>query len=85
MKSTKYTVTTTAQIVVPAKNFNREVYTHVIGNAIVYLGDSTVTIATGTSTEKHTTPFSVFVPAGETVYAVVESATDDLRVLDWSI
>ena len=85
MKSTKYTITTTAQIVVPAKNFNREVYTHVIGNAIVYLGDSTVTIATGTPTEKHTTPFSVFVPAGETIYAIVATATEDLRVLDWSI
>ena len=85
MKSTKYTVTTTAQIVVPAKNFNREVYTHVVGNGIVYLGDSTVTSTAGTPTEKHTTPFSLFVPAGETIYAIVATATEDLRVLDWSI
>ena len=85
MKSTKYTVTTTAQIVVPAKNFNRGVYTHITGNGIVYLGDSTVTSATGTPTEKHTTPFSLFVPAGETIYAIVATATEDLRVLDWSI
>jgi hypothetical protein len=84
MKSTKYTVTTTAQIVVPAKNYNREIYTHVIGNGIVYLGGSDVTSANGTSTEKHTTPASFFVPAGETLYAIVESATEDLRVLDWT-
>ena len=85
MKSTNYTITTTAQIVVPAKNFNREVYAHVTGNGIVYLGDSTVTSTTGTPTEKHTTPVGLFVPAGETVYAIVATATEDLRVLDWSI
>ena len=84
MKSTKYTVTTTAQIVVPAKNFNREVYTHVIGNGIVYLGGSDVLSTTGTPTEKHTTPSAFFVPAGETIYAIVASATEDLRVLDWT-
>ena len=85
MKSTKYTVTTTAQIVVPAKNFNREIYMHVIGNGIVYLGDSTVTSTAGTPTEKGAQPLNIFVPGGETVYAVVASATEDLRVLDWSI
>ena len=85
MKSTNYTVTTTAQIVVPAKNFNREIYAHVTGNGIVYLGDSTVTSTTGTPTEKHTTPVGLFVPAGETIYAIVATATEDLRVLDWSI
>ena len=84
MKSTKYTVTTTAQIVVPAKNFNREIYMHVIGNGIVYLGDSTVTSTAGTPTEKGAQPFNIFVPGGETVYALVASATEDLRVLDWS-
>ena len=84
MKSSKYTVTTTAQIVVPAKNYNREIYTHVIGNGIVYLGGSDVTIANGTSTEKHTTPAAFFVPAGETIYAIVGSGTEDLRVLDWT-
>jgi hypothetical protein len=85
MKSSKYTVTTTAQIVVPAKNYNREIYTHVIGHGIVYLGGSDVTIANGTSTEKHTAPTAFFVPAGETIYAIVESGTEDLRVLDWSV
>jgi hypothetical protein len=85
VKSTKYTVTTTAQIVVPAKNYNREIYTHVIGNGIVYLGGSDVLSTTGTPTEKHTTPAAFFVPAGETIYAIVGSGTDDLRVLDWSI
>jgi hypothetical protein len=84
VKSTKYTVTTTAQIVVPAKNYNREIYTHVTGNGIVYLGGSDVLSTTGTPTEKHTAPAAFFVPAGETLYAIVESATEDLRVLDWT-
>ena len=84
MKSTKYTVTTTAQIVAPAKNYNREIYTHVIGNGTVYLGGSDVLSTTGTPTEKYTNPLPLFIPAGETMYAVTASGTEDLRVLDWS-
>lgn len=84
MKSTKYTVTTTAQIVVPAKNYNRGVYLHVVGNGIVYLGGSDVTSSTGFLTEKAAAPQPLFIPAGEDVYAIVATATEDLRVFDWS-
>lgn len=84
MKSTKYTITTTPQAIAPKRNSYRAIYLHVVGNEIVYLGGSDVTSTEGTNLEKHTSPFEVYIPAGETVYAVVASATADLRVLDWS-
>ena len=84
MKSTKYTITTTRQAIAPIRNNYRAVYLHVIGNGIVYLGGETVTTADGTPTEKGATPFELYIPAGETVYALVSTSTEDLRVLDWS-
>ena len=84
MKSTKYTITTTRQAIAPIRNNYRAIYLHVIGNGIVYLGGVTVTSADGTPTEKGATPFELYIPAGETVYAVVSTGTEDLRVLDWS-
>ena len=84
MKSTKYTITTTRQAIAPKRNNYRAIYLHVIGNGIVYLGGETVTSADGTPTEKGAVPLELYIPAGETVYAVVASGTEDLRVLDSS-
>ncbi len=84
MKSTKYTITTTRQAIAPIRNNYRAIYLHVIGNGIIYLGGETVTSADGTSTEKGAVPFELYIPAGETVYALVASGTEDLRVLDSS-
>ncbi len=84
MKSTKYTITTTRQAIAPKRNNYRAIYLHVIGNGTVYLGGETVTTADGTPTEKGGVPFELYIPAGETVYALVESGTEDLRVLDSS-
>jgi hypothetical protein len=84
VKSTKYTITTTRQAIAPIRNNYRAIYIHVIGNGIVYLGGETVTTADGTTTEKGATPFELYIPAGETVYAVVANGTEDLRVLDSS-
>jgi hypothetical protein len=84
VKSTKYTITTTRQAIAPIRNNYRAIYIHVIGNGIVYLGGETVTTADGTTTEKGAVPLELYIPAGETVYALVESATEDLRVLDSS-
>jgi hypothetical protein len=84
VKSTKYTITTTRQAIAPIRNNYRAIYIHVIGNGIVYLGGETVTIADGTTTEKGAVPFELYIPAGETVYALTESGTEDLRVLDSS-
>lgn len=84
MISNKYTINSTPALIAAAKESWRTIYLHVIGNGIVYLGDSTVTSSTGTPTEKGSVPFALTVPAGETVYAVVASGTEDLRVLSSS-
>jgi hypothetical protein len=81
MKSVTKTITTTASKIIDAVNFNRQVYIHVTGNGIVYLGDSNVTSSTGFLTEKNAIPFVFNVPANETVWAVVASLTEDVRIL----
>ena len=81
MISNSITVGTTPTLVVAADESHRTVYLHVIGNSTVYLGGSTVTTATGTATEKHTTPVAIEVPANETVYGIVAADTEDVRVL----
>jgi len=81
MISTSFTVTTTPQIVVAADESNRTVYLHVTGNGTVYLGNSTVSASNGCGTQKNAVPQELFVPANETVYAMVASGTEDLRVL----
>lgn len=81
MISAQTTVTTTAAVLIAADESHRTVYIHVVGNGIVYLGGSTVTSANGMLTEKGAVPFALEVPANETVYAVVASGTEDVRVL----
>ena len=81
MISSQHTVTTTASVVIAAAESWRTVYLHVTGNGTVYLGNSTVTSSNGMQTEKSAVPFQMILPAGETLYAVVATATEDLRVL----
>jgi hypothetical protein len=81
MISSTHTVTTTASQVVAAAESWRTIYLHVVGNGVVYLGGSTVTSSNGMATEKSAVPFQMIVPAGETLYAITASATEDLRVL----
>ena len=81
MKSVSITVGTTATLLVAADDLNRTVYLHVVGNSTVYLGGSTVTTATGTATEKHTSPVDLFVPSRQTLYGIVAASTEDVRVL----
>lgn len=81
MISSKYTVTGTASKIVDADSCWRTVYIHVIGNGIVYLGDSTVTSATGTPTEKGAVPLTLEIPANDTLWAIVATGTEDVRVL----
>ena len=76
------TITTTRSEIIAASPSWRTVYLHVIGNGIVYLGDNTVTSTNGMPTEKQAAPFALEVPAGETVWAVVGSGTEDLRILE---
>jgi hypothetical protein len=81
MISASVTVGTTPTLLVAAATGTRTVYIHVIGNSTVYLGGATVTTAAGTTTEKHTTPIPIELRAGQALYGIVASATEDVRVL----
>lgn len=81
MKSAAVTVGTTATLLVPADDFARTVYVHVVGNSTVYLGNSGVTTTNGLATEKHTAPLTFFVPKDQSIYAVVSTGTEDVRIL----
>lgn len=78
MRGYTTTVTDTATLLIDADNKNRSVYLHVVGNQPVALGNSSVTFATGLLTEKHTTPFELFLPLGEKVYAVCNTGTTEV-------
>ena len=81
MISNQYTVTTTAsQVVAPGESW-RTIYLHVVGNGTVYLGGPDVTSSNGMLTEKGAVPFQFILPANQSLYAVVASGTEDLRVL----
>ena len=81
MISAQVTVTTSATLLVAADESHRTVYLHVMGNATVYLGGSTVTTSTGLATEKHTAPLAIEVPANETLYGIVAADTETVCVL----
>ena len=81
MISAQVTVTTSATLLVAADESHRTVYLHVVGNATVYLGGSTVTTSTGLATEKHTAPLPIEVPANETLYGIVAADTETVCVL----
>lgn len=81
MISSQHTVTTTAsQVIAPAESW-RTVYLHVVGNGVVYIGGSDVTSSNGMLTEKGAVPFQFILPASQSLYAIVASGTEDLRVL----
>jgi len=81
MKSVVKTITTTPSIVVAADDKHRVVLLHVIGAGTVYLGGSDVTTTTGFLTEKNAVPLSLTVPFNETVWAVVATGTENVRIL----
>jgi hypothetical protein len=81
MKSINKVVTTTAAVVIAADDFQRTCYIHVIGNGTVYIGGDDVTSANGLLTEKHAVPLELVVPAKQTVWAVVASDTENVRIL----
>lgn len=81
MISEAFTVGTSPVKIIDADEGWRTVYVHVVGNATVYLGDSSVTTANGLATEKHTAPLTFVVPQMETLWAVVAADTESVRVL----
>ena len=81
MRSTSITVTTTPTLIVPADDTFRTVYLHVVGNGTVYLGNGSVSSTNGMATQKNVTPIAITIPQKETLYAVVATSTEDIRVL----
>ena len=81
MISAQVTVTTSPTLLVAADESHRTVYLHVVGNATVYVGSSTVSTTTGMATEKHTAPLAIEVPANETLYGIVAADTETVCVL----
>lgn len=79
MKSTAVTVSTTATLVVPADNQNRNIHLH-SGTGSVYIGGSNVTSSTGLHLPNGST-LSLFVPTNETLYAITGSSTQTMIVL----
>ena len=81
MISATVTVATTPTLLVAAATGTRTIYLHVIGNSAVYIGGANVTTATGTATEKHTSPIPIILRDGDSLYGIVASGTHDMRVL----
>ena len=81
MISATVTVATTPTLLVAAATGTRTIYLHVTGNTTIYIGGATVTTATGTATEKHTSPIPIILRDGDSLYGIVASGTADMRVL----
>lgn len=81
MISVTVTVATTPTLLMAGATGTRTIYLHVVGNSIVYIGGATVTTATGTATEKHTSPIEVVLRDGDSLYGIVTTGTEDMRVL----
>jgi hypothetical protein len=81
MISTTVTVATTPTLLMAGATGTRTIYIHVVGNSVVYLGGLTVTTASGTAMEKHTSPIPIELRDGDSLYGIVDSGTADVRVL----
>ena len=81
MISTTVTVGTTPTLLMAGATGTRTIYLHVVGNTTIYIGGATVTTATGTATEKHTSPIPITLRDGDSLYGIVTSGTADMRVL----
>lgn len=81
MISTTVTVGTTPTLLMAGATGTRTIYLHVTGNTPIYIGGATVTTATGTPTEKHTSPIPIVLRDGDSLYGIVTTGTADMRVL----
>lgn len=81
MISNQYSITTTRSKVVAAAPIQRTIYLHVLSAGTVYIGGADVTTANGMLTEKNAVPFEMILPAQNELWAIVDSGTEDLRIL----
>jgi hypothetical protein len=78
-KSQQFTVTTTAQIVVPALIGDQSAYLHA-GSSAVYIGGADLTTANGYLMD-HKDKLSLLIGDHEALYAITSSGTATLYVL----
>ena len=74
------TVTTTASQIVGSQEFHRPIWLQIDGNTVVYVGDSTVTVANGFPIAKHAAPIQGELGPGQDLWAVVASASETIRI-----
>jgi len=74
------TVETTATLIVPADDRQREAYIHNGGGAKIYLGNGSVTTTNGYHLANNES-LRIFVPSKETLYGIVASGTNMITVL----
>lgn len=75
------TVTSTPTLLASEDPSNRPVWIQIIGNATVYLGDSTVTTSNGFPVMKHSAPIQGALGPGQALYGVTASGTtEEVRI-----
>ena len=79
MKTSAVTVNTTATLLIAADDTTRVCYLH-SGTGSVYVGGSDVTTSTGIHLPNGTT-MQLTVPFKETIYGIVTTGTQTMRVL----
>ena len=79
MKSTQYTVTTTAVKVYDKTNASERIYVRATGSDI-YLGGSDVSTTNGLKLDANSV-IEIFVDGAETLYAIVNTGSHTLNVL----
>ena len=81
MKSASYAIDGTAVKIVASSPGAQNVYIHVEGNAVVYLGGADVTTSNGMPTEKNAVPINIFVPRGNELWGICGAGTENVRIL----
>ena len=82
MISKNYDLTATRSVIVSADDQQRTVYVQIVGNKTIYVGGSDVTSSNGLPYAKHSSPHTVSVPKGETLYGVCAAEeTESVRIL----
>jgi hypothetical protein len=79
MKSTQYTVTTTAVKVYDKTNASERIYVRATGSDM-YLGGSDVSTTNGLKLDANTV-IEIFLDGSETLYAIVNTGSHTLNVL----
>ena len=79
MNSRSISVSTTATLIVPADNKNRDIYLHSSSGSL-YIGGSDVTTSNGFHLANGES-ISIFVPIGETLHAISQSSSHPMIVL----